>query len=188
MFLCTHTHILSPFNQIHLRATAACLCKDLVEKEHYESFCSTGYTQDLNEETSSLVSNEHWNGLGQRTARQGGVLQGWWLDIEAVFTTCPWGMWLNCSRTEFRKAGEECAQVCMDIKVRGCLRVKPFHVATTSCILLTYSDTSVHEHARTHKQNAQTLFLVSVPWSPDAPASGISSVSHVTGWRCDSCP
>lgn len=27
-------HILSPFNQIHLRATAAYLCKELLEKEH----------------------------------------------------------------------------------------------------------------------------------------------------------
>lgn len=34
---------------------------------------------------------------------------------------------------------------------------------------------------------AETLFLVSVLVSPDALASGISSVLHVTGWRCDSC-
>lgn len=52
-----------------------------------------------------------------------------------------------------------------------------------SSIPLTLSDTWVHEHT-----NAQTLFLVSVLVSPDALASGISSVSHVTGWRCDSCP
>lgn len=41
----------------------------------------------------------------------------------------------------------------------GCLRVKPFHVATTSSILLTYSDTLVHEHARTHKQTHRPLSL-----------------------------
>lgn len=32
------------------------------------------------------------------------------------------------------------------------------------------------------------FFLVSALVSSYAPASGISSVWHVTGWRCDSCP
>lgn len=118
-----------------------------------------------------------------------GVLQGWWLDVRAVFTTCPPGMWLNCSRTGFKKAMKSVhAPVCLDIKVRGCLGVKPFHVATTprlpsSLLFQTHGRTDTHIHT-----NAQTLFLVSVLVSPDAPASGISSVSHVTGWRCDSCP
>lgn len=115
-----------------------------------------------------------------------GVLQGCWLDFEAVFTTCPWEMWLNCSWTGFKEAGEEYALVCAWTKVRGCLRVKPFHVATTPCLpsLLLFQ---THAFTNTHT-NAQTLFLVSVLVSPDATASGISSMSHVTGWRCDSCP
>lgn len=110
-------------------------------------------------------------------------LQGCWVDVKAVFTTQPWGIWLNCLRTGFKKAGAESARV--DIKVRGCLRVKPFHVATTSHLpsSLLFRHTGSWAHI-----NAQTLFLVSVLVSPDAPASGISSVSHVTGWRCDSCP
>lgn len=111
------------------------------------------------------------------------VLQGCWVDGKAVFTTQPWGIWLNCFGTGFKKAGEESAHV--DIKVTGCLRVKPFHVATTphlpSSLLFKHTGSWAHI-------NAQTLFLVSVLVSPDAPASGISSVSHVTGWRCDSCP
>lgn len=41
-----------------------------------------------------------------------GVLQGWWLDVKTVFTTCPWGMWLNRSRTGFKEASGECARVC----------------------------------------------------------------------------
>lgn len=94
------------------------------------------------------------------------------------------GVWLTSFRTGFKKASEE--RVRVDIKVRGCLRVKPFHVATTPRLLSSLLF-QTHGLLNTGK-NAQTLFLVSILVSPDAPASGISSVSHVTGWRCDSCP
>lgn len=72
-------------------------------------------------------------------------------------------------------------------RLEGASESKPFHVANApmSSIVLTLLDTLVQEHTRTH---THTLFLVSFLVSPDAPASGISSVSHVTGWRCDSCP
>lgn len=81
-----------------------------------------------------------------------------------------------------------CMRMCSDIKVRGCLRVKPFHVATTPH-LPSYLLFQTHGHMNMQiHTNAQTLFLVSVLVSPDAPASSISSVLHVTGWRCDSCP
>lgn len=46
-------------------------------------------------------------------------------------------------------------------------------------MLITLSDINAHTN---------TLFLVSVLVLPDALASGISSVLHVTGWKCDSCP
>lgn len=54
-----------------------------------------------------------------------GVLQGWWLDVKIVFTTCPWGKWLNCSGTGFKKEGEECARVCTS-RLEGASESNPF--------------------------------------------------------------
>lgn len=117
-----------------------------------------------------------------------GVLQGCWLDIKAVFTTCLWECDSTAQGLNLRKR-LKCVHVCV-----LCVLISRLEGASESTlsrghhsmssILLTLSDTLV---SRTHT-NAWTLFLVSVLVSPDAPASGISSVSHVTGWRCDSCP
>jgi len=119
------------------------------------------------------------------SVRGWGSCRGRWLDVKAVFTPCPWGggggMCPNCSGTGFKKVGEECAWTS---RLEGASESNTFTwpppppPPPTTTTLRPPSDTRVHEHTQTH------VF----PVSPDAPASGVSSVSHVTGWRCDSCP
>lgn len=57
--------------------------------------------------------------------------------------------------------------------------LKPFHVATTPRLLFFFASIVL-----THKGSSLSPSLC----LPDAPASGVSSVWQVTGWRCDSCP
>lgn len=91
----------------------------------------------------------------------------------------------------WESARRVCMNVCSDIKIlsrlEGASETNPFTWPPPRIFRSPYSFRHMDTWTCTHT-NVQTLFLVSVLVSPDAPASSISSVLHVTGWRCDSCP
>lgn len=93
------------------------------------------------------------------------------------------GEWLTSFRTGFKRVKSVRAWTS---RLEGASESNPFTWPPPRIFLPPYFFR--HAGSWTQRENAQTLFLVSILVSPDAPASGVSSVSHVTGWRCDSCP
>lgn len=115
--------------------------------------------------SSSVVSNEHWSGLGQETRRPSCRDVGRTLPLSAcqAFDS-------DCRGTGFKMGGQEGERTSVHVKVGGSLRVKAaFPCGPPPCVP-TFQSFDSPSLSLSHSHTHTRLFLESVPLSSWCPS------------------